>query len=266
MQIISHKILFGFLLLSSFITSCRPKTSEMKDEQIHVDMSENNGSKDSITNSIHGNISFQQMITYPNSVLMTGMSDHRLVPIYQAKKIVVQPNEKNILASSYWSDYNSYDTEMESHFMPGIDILFGYKLLNIAHYNLKSEQFNYLFTHPVLIKTLYYPSSEPDSISKKPVYRNYYLMSVYDEDTNKDTLINRKDLRRFYHFDSSATKATRILPADQSVVRSQYDKQNDVMYLYTKQDTNKNGLIENKEPIHIFWIKLSDPNVAKRLF
>jgi hypothetical protein len=266
MKIILQNILLVALLLSSFFTSCRPKISETKDEQIHVDLSENNSNKDSISNSIHGNVSFQQMITYPNSVLITGLPDHRLVPIYQAKKIVPQGDAKNMLASSYWSDYSGYDTEMESHFMPGIDILFGYKLLNIAHYNLKSEQFNYLFTHPVLIKTLYYPSAEPDSINKKPLFRNYYLMSVYDEDTNKDTLINRKDLRRFYHFDSSATKVTRILPADQSVVRSQYDKQNDVMYLYTKQDTNKNGLIENKEPIHIFWIKLSEPNVAKRLY
>jgi hypothetical protein len=266
MKTISLKILLGVLLLGSFILSCRPKTSEMKDEQIHVDMSENNAPKDSITNSIHGNVSFKQMITYPNSVLMTGMADHRLVPIYQAKKVITHPNEKTILNSSYWNDNNSFDTETEIHFMPGIDILYGYKLLNIAHYNLKSEQFNYLFNHPVLIKTLYYPSSEPDSINKKPIHRNYYLMSVYDEDTNKDTLINRKDLRKFYYFDSSATVSTKLLPPDQSVVRSQYDVQNDVMYLYTKQDINKNGIIESKEPIHIFWIKLSEPNVAKRLY
>ncbi len=260
------KILLSVLLFSGYLIGCRPKTSEMKDEQIHVDVSENNSNKDSISNSIHGNVSFQQMLTYPNSVLLTGMADHRLVPIYQAKKVLDQTNDRGKMTSSYWSDNSGYDTEMESHFMPGIDILFGYKLLNIAHYNLKSEQFNYLFTHPVLIKTLYYPSAEPDSINKKPILRNYYLMSVYDEDTNKDTLINRKDLRRFYHFDSSATKVTRILPANQSVVRSQYDKQNDVMYLYTKEDTNKNGLIEKTEPIHIFWIKLSEPNVAKRLY
>jgi hypothetical protein len=266
MKIILQKILLGALLLSSFFTSCRPKVSEMKDEQIHVDMSDNNASKDSITNSIHGNISFQQMITYPNSVLMTGMADHRLVPIYQAKKKVKQPDEKSILSSDYWNGNNSFDTETETHYMPGIDILYGYKLLNVAHYNLKSEQFNYLFNRPVLIKTLYYPSSAPDSINKKPVYRNYYLMSVYDEDTNKDTLINRKDLRRFYHFDSSATVSTKLLPSDQSVMRSQYDAQNDVMYLYTKQDMNKNGLIENEEPIHIFWIKLNEPKVAKRLY
>jgi hypothetical protein len=266
MKTMYNKILISVLLLSSLIIGCRPKKVETKDEQIHVDLSENQGAKDSITNSIHGNVSFQQLVTFPNSVIMTGMGDHRLVPVYQAKKIVSEQKEKNILTSSYWYDDSGNDSEIESHFMPGIDILYGYKLLNIAHYNLKSEQFNYLFNRPVLIKTLYYPSLEQDSINKKPIHRDYYLMSVYDEDTNKDTLINRKDLRRFYHFDSSSTVSTKLLPLDQSVVRSQYDKQNDVMYLYTKQDTNKNGLIENNEPIHIFWIKLSEPKVAKRLY
>jgi hypothetical protein len=150
--------------------------------------------------------------------------------------------------------------------MPGIDILYGYNLLNVAHYDLKTEKLNFLFDQPALIKTLYYPSSERDSLNGKPIIRNYYMVSVYDQDTNKDTLINKKDLRRLYLFNESSVTKTQLIPSDYSVIRSQYDAQNDVMYFFAKQDTNKNGVAESKEPIHIFWIRLNAPAAAKRLY
>jgi Ca2+-binding EF-hand superfamily protein len=103
-------------------------------------------------------------------------------------------------------------------------------------------------------------------LHKQPINRNYYFVSVYDEDTNRDTLINRKDLRKFYHFDASGSVKTQLLPPHYSVFRSQYDSQNDVMYLFARFDTNKNGRTENKEPIHIFWLSLVDPQPAKRVY
>lgn len=150
--------------------------------------------------------------------------------------------------------------------MPGFDIIYGYYLLNIAHYDMKSEKLNYLFEHPVLIKTLYYPSFNQDSLNKKPINRDFYLVSVYDKDTNKDTMINRKDLRRFYLFDAGTRVKTQLVPDDYSVERSQYDPQNDVMYLFARQDVDKNGTIEEKEPLHVFWISLKAPAKAKLLY
>jgi len=144
--------------------------------------------------------------------------------------------------------------------------LYGFNLLNIAHYDMKSEKLKFLFDRPALVKTLYYPSTVQDSIDKKPINRDYYLISVYDEDTNKDTLINRKDLRKFYYFDASCTIKTQLVPNDYSVVRSQYDYKNDVMYIFAKQDTNKNGTGDIKEPTHIFWIDLKAPFKAKKMY
>ncbi|HEV8512150.1 MAG TPA: hypothetical protein VGQ59_02675 [Cyclobacteriaceae bacterium] len=150
--------------------------------------------------------------------------------------------------------------------MPGIDLIYGYNLLNIAHYNLTTEKLNFLFDHPVLVKSLYYPSFVQDSINKKPVSRNYYLVSVYDADTNADTLINKKDLRRLYYYNINCNEKIQLIPPAYSVVRSKYDPMNDVVYIFARQDENNNGKIEKEEPLHIFWFSLKQPAEAKRLY
>jgi len=167
--------------------------------------------------------------------------------------------------SNYSDDCYGYSSDELDEYMPGIDIIYGINLINIAHYDLKTETQNLFFNHPVLINTLYYPSFIQDSIDNKPINRNYYFVSVYDEDTNKDSLINRKDLRRFYHFNENVTK-TYLIPSDYSAIHSQYDSGNDLMYIFSRQDTNKNGTAENNEPIHVFCVNLKTPVPAKRIY
>ena len=262
-RLFNLKIVVIFILTAAFL-SCSSNKGEFKEEQISIIDSEDSTLTDSLVNSIQGNSVMGQLATVPNAVILTGLADHRLGTIYKAKK---EPsNTGNNSYSKRWSEYEGTSSEFVEHYMPGIDILYGYNLLNIAHYDLKSEKLTHFFNTPVLIKTLYYPSFLQDSINKKPINRDYYLLSVYNEDTNKDTLINKKDLRRFFHFDASNTAKTLLIPSDYSVIRSQYDPQNDVMYLFASHDTNKNGTREFKEPIHIFWINLKTPAVAKRLY
>ena len=150
--------------------------------------------------------------------------------------------------------------------MPGIDILYGYYLLNIGHYGMKTGKLSYLFDHPVLIKTLYYPSFDKDSLDKKPINRDYYMVSVFDEDSNKDGFINNKDLRRLYYVNGDNTIKIQLIPSDYSVIRSQYDSQNDAMYVFASKDENKDGSRNKKEPIHVFWIDLKSPVAAKPLY
>jgi hypothetical protein len=257
--------LINTCLLIGVLASCSSGRNEQKEEQISISTSESSNEKDSSLNSIQGNISLNQIATSPNAVILTGLPNHRLVTVYKFKG-EGNATGGNYSYSRYSKDYDENESEELQHFMPGIDILYGYNLLNIAHYDLKTEKLNFLFNHPALIKTLYYPSFIQDSLDKKPINRDYYLVSVYDEDTNKDTLINRKDLRRFYHFDASSSVKTQLIPSDYSVVRSQYDSPNDVMYLFARHDANKNGTGDKKEPIHIFWINLKAPLQAKRLY
>lgn len=246
--------------------ACNSKKAEVKEEQIVVNPTENQNTKDSTLNSIQGNVSLSQIATNPNSVILTGLANHRLVTIYKSKVRNGVPKETHTYSRSYYYGDKQEEYDSPEHYMPGIDILVGYNLLNIAHYDLQTEKTSFLFDHPVLIKTLYYPCFEQDSLNKKPINRNYYMVSVYDEDTNKDTLINKKDLRHLYHFDENNSKKTLLIPADYSVIRSQYDSQNDVMYLFARQDANKNGLIESKEEMHIFGISLKEPTAAKKLY
>lgn len=263
---VSFKNISFFIILAVFQLACSTKKGGEKEEQLRINLADTVVADTASMNSIQGNLSLSQLNTKPNRVILTGMPQHRLVTIYRVK-----PKEKQTTVERYSSYSDSYyrdyeESDYDIHFMPGIDLQYGYNLVNIAHYDLQTEKMNYFFDHPVLIKSLYYPSFEQDSLHKKPINRNYYLTSVYDADTNTDTLINRKDLRRFYYFNEHASEKIQLLPADYSVVRSQYDSQNDVMYIYATHDANKNGTSDKEEPLHIFWIRLAEPKEAKRLY
>ncbi|HEY0651469.1 MAG TPA: hypothetical protein VGD65_00015 [Chryseosolibacter sp.] len=211
-------------------------------------------------------LSASTLMTYPNEVLLTGLKDQRLVTIYRK----VQDANKNLIeeyagnSSSYY-----YGDETRSHysfFMPGINLQLGYNLVNIAHYNFKTEKTKMLFERPALIRSIYYPSFEQDSLNKKPINRNYFFVSVYNEDTNLDTLLNKGDLRRFFMFNADASEQKLMIPADYSVVRSQYDSANDVMYIFARHDANNDGRSQPTEPLHVFWISLANPGEGTRLY
>ena len=266
MKVYFYKLLYVFCL-TAILISCSSKKTDVKDEQIiAINTSEGEVLDDSASNSIRGNAAMSQIPTVPDNVILTGLVNHRLVSVYKQRQQGNSSVVEDIRQKISYSEYAGSDNVEYTHYMPGIDILAGYKLLNISHYDFLLQNHNLFFNKPVLIKTLYYPSFEQDSINKIPVNRNYYLVSVYDEDTNKDTVINKKDLRHFYHFEETASTKINLLPIDYSVVRSQYDYGKDLMYLFAKQDVNKNGVIDKSEPLHIFWIDLKNPQKAKRLY
>jgi len=266
LRLLDCRLITKMILLCNLIlifNSCGSNKRNQKDEQIKIGIPVSMDNKDSLLNSIKGNISFKQVLTQPNSVLITGLKSHRLVTIY---KVTETNSKKDRSSYSKYTDDNSNTNKYLIHYMPGFDILYGYNLLNIAHYDLESEKLNLLFDNPVLIKTLYYPSFLQDSLDKKPINRNFYLVSVYNEDTNKDSIINNKDLRRFFYFDSSTKLRIQLVPNDFSVIRSQYDSKNDIMYLFARHDLNKNGSEDKNEPINIFWFSLKSPSQAKQLY
>ena len=249
------------LILSCGILSCsRPVPAE---EQLRVAISTaGEEARVDTTNSVPGNVSLEQMPTSPKRVVLTGLPQHRLVAVYKSTL------KKAEVRSSYSSEY--WESDEYTHFMPGLDLLFGYNLIKLSHYDMVSEKLNDLFDKPILVKSLYYPSWVQDSIgekqNRKPITRDYFMVSAYDEDTNADTLINRHDLRRLYHFNAACTQKTMLLPPNYSVVRSQYDRDNDAMFVYAIHDANGNGRTENTEPTHVFWINLKSPAPAKRMY
>lgn len=243
------------------MSGCSSNGGEDREEEIRIQTTITAQSDTSQMNSIRGNLSLAQIPSTPNSVVLTGLPQHRLVTVYRE-----WPEEKT--KDGYFRKYyyDGYESERNPHFMPGIDLIYGYNLINVAHYDLTLEKLDYLFDHPVLIKSLYYPSFVQDSLDKKPITRDYYLISVYDADTNLDTLLNKNDLRRFYYYNAACTEKIQLIPSDYSVVRSQYDSKNDVMYIFARHDADHDGAAEKSEPLHIFWMRLKEPGKAKRLY
>ncbi len=206
--------------------------------------------------------------TRPGKVLLTAHSMHRLILIYKVN--YNKKRNRSFIGTThfhrfYSSDYYEEDTGFQ-HYMPGIEAAYGYNMLNVAHYNFDTKQRNKLFEEPVLVNTLYYPSFRQDSLQHLPIERDYYMVSVYDEDTNRDSLIDKKDLRRLYYFDIDGISKRPLVPLNYSVLSSEYDIENDVMYVHAKYDQNSNGKREEEEPIHIFGIHLKLPQEGERVY
>lgn len=198
--------------------------------------------------------------TRPGSVLLTGISNVRLVTVY---KVNLNRNDGTTFIGS--DNYLFSETDLEKgnnwngNLVPGLEGVYGYNLVNISHYDIKTNKKQELFDKPVLVKTLYYPAFTKDTLNNEIVKRNYFLVSVYNEDTNKDGFINQKDLRRFYMFNSNGERQSQLVPENYSVFKSEYDSDNDFMFVFARLDKNANGQIDDNEPINIFWVDLKDP-------
>jgi hypothetical protein len=207
--------------------------------------------------------------TRPSSVLLTGVSNIRLTTIY---KVNMNKKDKSTFIGSNNFHYRYEETEgnkgnnWNNNLMPGLEAVYGYNMVNISHYDINQNKQKTFFEKLVLIRTLYYPTFSKDTLNSKPVNREYFIVSVYNDDTNKDGFINLKDLRRLYLFDINGDRQKALVPENYSVFKSEYDSDNDFMYVFAKLDSNNNGQQDEGEPIHIFWIDLQDPNKTGRQY
>ena len=253
------RIIGGILILLFLIVSCKQKTEE-KEEQLTFSEYQQDAPK--------GLSSHLPLTTSSNSILLTGIDHIRLIPIYKIDPKANRDLQYEYSTTYYDSRYYGYESDREEnfkYFMPGIDIIYGYNMINMAHYDLTNDKLTYFFDHPVLIRTLYFPGTRKDSLYHEPIQRDYFMVSVYDEDTNRDSLINTRDMRRMYHIDQLNMQKTALLPPEYSAIRSTYDYKNDMMYIYARYDENKNGIPEKQEPVAIFRIGLKEPAIARKM-
>lgn len=206
--------------------------------------------------------------TQPSEVLLTGISNVRLATLYKVN--VKKSGETFIGSNNYhftYEDAGDYEADdWNYHLIPGMESVYGYNFVNVAHYNLETSAQKNFFDESVLLRSLYYPSFATDSLNGEPVKRDYFMVSVYNADTNNDHFINLRDLRRFYLFDSTGAKGAALVPEDYSVFKSEYDPENDKLYVFARHDANASGQIEKNEPTHIFWIDLKDPSLTGRMY
>ncbi|MFK8044743.1 MAG: hypothetical protein AB8B72_04570 [Crocinitomicaceae bacterium] len=245
------------IALAIWATSCSESKTEKKGFQVNEITVDENGKK-----VVGLDIDIVNLETRPRNVLLTNNPAHRITPVYKVNyhhKTNRPYTGSNSFHSDYYTDYSDGNNWHEN-FMPGFEAMYGYNFVNVSHYNNELHQENRLFDKPVLIKTFYYPTFEKDTLNFQPVNRQYYMASVYDEDSNKDGYINAKDLRRFYYFDINGINKKLLVPKEYSVMSSEYDSANDFMYVFAKHDKNGNGQMEESEKISIFWIDLSEPS------
>lgn len=245
------------VVLFSILTSCSNNKLEEKGFSVSNSQETENIEDKKAEGINKDSILFE---TRPSNVLLTGISNIRLTTIYK-----VNLNKKDGTTFIGSNNYLYNDTELgkennwNGNLIPGLEGVYGYNLVNISHYDIQNNKKRELFEKPVLIKTLYYPTFSKDTLNNQVVKRNYFLVSVYNDDTNKDGFINQKDLRRFYLFDSNGERQKQLVPENYSVFKSEYDSDNDFMFVFARLDKNANGQIDDNEPINIFWVDLNDP-------
>ncbi|TLX75005.1 hypothetical protein E9993_11475 [Labilibacter sediminis] len=250
------KKLLPILILALSTYNCSEKKIEKKGFQVSEITEDKDGQK-----VVGLQMDSLKLETKPRNVLLTNNPNHRLTPIYKVNydKNTGKPfTGSNYYHTTWEHDYDE-GNNWNNNFMPGFEAVYGYNFINIAHYNNKTNTQNEFFEEPVLIKTLYYPAFSKDTLNHKPIKRDYYMVSVYDEDTNNDGFISTKDLRRFYLFDINGNLVKPLVPKNYSVMSSEYDSANDFMYVFARVDQNKNGQMEYEEETHIFWIDLKNP-------
>src|SRR5688572_13182458 len=149
----------SILAVLFLLTACGEKLEEKgfqvgtltKDEN-----TEDGISKDSLT-----------LATRPNSVLITGFPQYRLATIY---KVNYRDDSTSFIGSNdYYSSYGGHSenngNQWNYNFMPGLEALYGYNLVNISHYDTETQAQQNFFEKPVLVKTLYYPSFSKDTLN-----------------------------------------------------------------------------------------------------
>ncbi len=253
------------LTLVYLITSCSNGKLEEKGFQVspisdNTDNEQTDGlSRDSL-----------KIDTRPSNVLLTGVPNVRLTTIYKVN-LNKKDNSTFIGSNSFHYKYEE-ETEVNTgnnwnnNLMPGLEAVYGYNMVNVSHYDIKENKQKNFFENPVLIRTLYYPTFSKDTLNNKPVSRDYFIVSVYNDDTNKDNFVNLKDLRRLYLFNINGEKQKALIPENYSVFKSEYDSGNDFIFVFAQLDNNNNGQQDEGEPIHIFWIDLKDPSKTGRQY
>ena len=254
-----------FSILTLFVARCTPK-DEFESKGFAVAKSRENDENDGSNGLKKDSLLFK---TQPSNVILTGDPNIRLASIF---KVNVRTKDSstfigsNLFHYSYEGDDSKRGNVWNDHLIPGFEALYGFNLVNIAHYNIKDNKQGLFFDNPVLIKTLYFPTNERDTLQGVRVNRNYFLVSAYNEDSNKDGFINLKDLRRFYLFNLNGEKQATLIPENYSTFKSEYDDANDYLYVFAQLDKNSNGQQDSGEPVHVFWIDLKDPSRTGALY
>ncbi len=244
------------LLLVTLLASCSDSETITKGFPIDPESSE---SEDATISGLKGDAA--QLESRPGKVLLTAFPNLRVVAEFKVN--YTKDSVPYIGSNEYHYSYHDHEensgNDWHHHFMPGFDLVYGFNMINMWVTDTSGNQQRRVFSKPTLIKNIYLPSLLSDTLNFQAVKRNYYFVSAYSRDTNKDGYIDLKDLRNLYLISLDGTQIKALLPDDYGVIGSRYDRILDRMYVYTHRDSNGDGQRNAKELISIYWIDLKNP-------
>ena len=151
MRRILIKAIFLFAVLSGWM-SCGNK---LEQKGFAVTRTEEDESK--VNGIVKDSLGFP---TRPSNVLLTGNPRYRLATIY---KVNFNKDSTTFIGSNdFYYNYQSIGdkqgNQWNHNFMPGLETVYGYNLVNVSHFDIETQKQKFFFEKTVLIKTVYFPS------------------------------------------------------------------------------------------------------------
>ena len=140
-----------------------------------------------------------------------------------------------------------------------------YTLTNHLDYEIQGLMENLLF-QVKNADSLYKLSEKPLLISRVNFLNTYFnnskkqffVYEVYDEDSNKDKMIDRNDIKSLFISEKLGSNFKKISVDMQELIDWQYYDGLNRIYFRTVEDINKNGRFDSSDKTHYYYLSLND--------
>lgn len=162
---------------------------------------------------------------------------------------------KNRISTSMGKSSDKYD---ETHFYTNeyqnsnSDYIGGW-FSNIYFDDLSSNKQHLLTQQALFISDAYYLRKLGENKKK-----HYIIYSVYDKDSNKDNIINKKDVLSKYISKLDGNDFKKITPEGHDFIKGVFEEKSNRYYFITIEDTNKDGFFDKEDKYNYFYIDFSD--------
>lgn len=237
-----------FILISFFSTACGKKQPKV----VHSNSLESDGS------SILNDTTKIQVANLPVSFDSTNVLLH-ISGFVDTDEI--NKSDKNKITSSVGKGINKYE---QSYFyaneLPNNDCIRGW-FSNIYFDNLSDNKQQLLTNDALFISDAYYFRK-----LGKNKGLHYILYSVYDKDSNKDGIVDKKDLSSKYLSKLDGSNFKKITPEGHDFVNGIFEDKSNRYYFITLEDINKDGFFNKNDKYNYYYIDFTDETYSIKTY
>lgn len=144
------------------------------------------------------------------------------------------------------------DISFSSGYLNGIS--YSGSLDNIMIQHIEASDFRPLTDNILKIRGFHFLKA-----LKKKTNMNLIVLEVTDKDTNRDGRLNDKDIESLFISEISGQGFKKLTPAFHELLNWKVLEVNNKLYFRTLEDSDRNGMFNNKDKIHHFYTALDDP-------